>query len=152
MELKELIDLSNRAFQEKNFQKVIELLTKVIVLQPDRYEIYLRLGLASSSLGKLEEAIGYFEKGASINPNSSPIYCNLGNLYAELNNKNLALKNYFRAVEIDPKNFNANYNLGSYYYKIDDAENAEKYLNLVLFYSKLYSQKKYQLLVCDKLT
>ena len=132
MELKELIDLSNRAFQEKNFQKVIELLTKVIVLQPDRYEIYLRLGLASSSLGKLEEAIGYFEKGASINPNSSPIYCNLGNLYAELNNKNLALKNYFRAVEIDPKNFNANYNLGSYYYKIDDAENAEKYLNLAI--------------------
>lgn len=132
MELKELIDLSNRAFQEKNFQKVIELLTKVIVLQPDRYEIYLRLGLASSSLGKLEEAIGYFEKGASINPNSSPIYCNLGNLYAELNNKNLALKNYFRAVEIDPKNFNANYNLGSYYYKIDDVENAEKYLNLAI--------------------
>ncbi len=132
MELKELIDLSNKAFQEKNFEKVIELLEKVIVLQPNRYEIYLRLGLASSSLGKLEEAIVYFEKGVSINSNSSPIYCNLGNLYAELNNKNLALKNYFRAIEIDPKNFNANYNLGSYYYKIDDVVNAEKYLNLAI--------------------
>ena len=50
MELKELIDLSNKAFQEKDFQKVIDLLKKVIVLQPNRYEIYLRLGLASSSL------------------------------------------------------------------------------------------------------
>ncbi len=132
MELKELIDLSNKAFQEKNFQRVIDLLKKVIVLQPDRYEIYLRLGLASSSLGKLKEAIVYFEKGASINSNSSPIFCNLGNIYAELGNKNLALKNYFRAIEIDPKNFNANYNLGSYYYKIDELENAERYLNLAV--------------------
>jgi len=33
MELKELIDLSNKAFQEKNFQTVIELLKKVILLQ-----------------------------------------------------------------------------------------------------------------------
>ena len=90
------------------------------MLQPDRYEIYLRLGLASSSLGNLKEAIDYFEKGASINSNSSPIYCNLGNIYAELGDKTLALKNYFRAIEIDPKSFNANYNLGSYYFKIDD--------------------------------
>ena len=132
MELKELIDLSNKAFQEKNFQRVIDLLKKVILLQPDRYEIYLRLGLASSSLGNLKEAIEYFEKGASINPNSSPIYCNLGNIYAELGNKDLALKSYFRAIEIDPKNFNANYNLGSYYFKIDDLENAEKYLNFAV--------------------
>lgn len=132
MELKELIDLSNKAFQERNFKKVIDLLKKVIVLQPDRYEIYLRLGLASSSLGNLKEAIDYFEKGASINSNSSPIYCNLGNIYAELGDKTLALKNYFRAIEIDPKSFNANYNLGSYYFKIDDIKNAEKYLNLAV--------------------
>ena len=132
MELKELIDLSNKAFQEKNFYKVVDLLKKVIVLQPDRYEIYLRLGLASSSLGNLKEAIGYFKKGASINPNSSAIYCNLGNIYAEIGDKNIALKNYFRAIEVDPKNFTANYNLGSYYFKIDDLENADKYLNIAV--------------------
>jgi tetratricopeptide (TPR) repeat protein len=72
MELKELIDLSNKAFQEKDFKKVIDLLKKVIVFQPNRYEIYLRLGLASSSLGNFKDAIVYFEKGVSINPNSSP--------------------------------------------------------------------------------
>ena len=132
MELKELIDLSNKAFQEKDFKKVIDLLKKVIVLQPNRYEIYLRLGLASSSLGNFKDAIIYFEKGVSINPNSSQIYCNLGNIYAEIDNKNLALENYFRSIEIDPKNFNANYNLGSYYYKIDDLENAEKYLSIAV--------------------
>ena len=132
MELKELINLSNKAFQEKNFKKVIDLLKKVIVLQPDRYEIYLRLGLASSSLGNFKDAINYFEKGASINSNSSSIYCNLGNIYAEVGDKTLALKNYLRAIEIDPKNFNANYNLGSYYYKIDDLESAEKYLNIAI--------------------
>ena len=132
MELKQLIDLSNEAFQEKNFQKVIDLLKKVIVLQPNKYEIYLRLGLACSALGNLNEAIGYLEKGVLINSNSSPIYCNLGNIYAELGNKNLALKNYLKAIEIDPKNFNANYNLGSYYFKIDDIQNAEKYLNLAV--------------------
>ena len=66
------------------------------------------------------------------NPNSSPIYCNLGNIYAGIGNKNLALENYFKSIEIDPKNFNANYNLGSYYYKIDDLENAEKYLSIAV--------------------
>ena len=132
MELKDLINLSNKAFQEKNFHRVIDLLKKVIVIQPDRYEIYLRLGLASSSLGNFKEAIDYFEKGALINSNSSPIYCNLGNIYAELGNKAIALKNYLRAIELDPKNFNANYNLGSYFYKLGDLENAEKYLNIAV--------------------
>ena len=101
MELKELIDLSNKAFQENNFQKVIELLKKVILLQPNRYEIYFRLGLASNNLGNLKDAISYFEKAVLINPNSAPTFCNLGNLYAELNEKNLALKNYFKSIEID---------------------------------------------------
>ena len=93
----------------------------------------------------LNEAIGYFEKGALINSNSSPICCNLGNIYAELGNKNLAIKNYLRAIEIDPKNFNANYNLGSYYFKIEDIQNAEKYLNLAvlnLVHIEWYSRSK----------
>ena len=128
MELKELIDLSNKAFQENNFQKVIELLKKVILLQPNRYEIYFRLGLASNNLGNLKDAISYFEKAVLINPNSAPTFCNLGNLYAELNEKNLALKNYFKSIEIDSKNFKANYNLGSYYFKLGNLEEAEKYL------------------------
>ena len=128
MELKELIDLSNKAFQENDFQKAIELLKKVILLQPNRYEIYFRLGLASNSLGNLKEAISYFEKAVLINQNSSPTFCNLGNLYAELNEKNLALKNYFKSIEIDSKNFKANYNLGSYYFKLGNLEEAEKYL------------------------
>lgn len=128
MELKELIDLSNKAFQENNFQKVIELLKKVILLQPNRYEIYFRLGLASNNLGNLKDAISYFEKAVLINPNSAPTLCNLGNLYAELNEKNLALKNYFKSIEIDSKNFKANYNLGSYYFKLGNLEEAEKYL------------------------
>ena len=68
MELKELIDLSNKAFQERNFKKVIDLLKKVIVLQPDRYEIYLRLGLASSSLGNLKEAIDSYLNDGIDNP------------------------------------------------------------------------------------
>jgi len=128
MELKELIDLSNKAFQENDFQKAIELLKKVILLQPNRYEIYFRLGLASNSLGNLKEAISYFEKAVLINQNSAPTFCNLGNLYAELNEKNLALKNYFKSIEIDSKNFKANYNLGSYYFKLGNLEEAEKYL------------------------
>jgi tetratricopeptide (TPR) repeat protein len=132
MELKELIDLSNKAFKENNFKEAIELLKKVIVFKPNSFEIYHRLGLASSALSNLREAINFFEKAVLINPNSSPAFCNLGNLYAALNEKNLALKNYLKSIDIDPKNFNANYNLGSYYFKIDDAENAEKYLNLAV--------------------
>ena len=99
MELKELIDLSNKAFQENNFQKVIELLKKVILIQPNRYEIYFRLGLASNNLGNLKDAISYFEKAVLINPNSAPTFCNLGNLYAEFNEKNLALKNAKRIIK-----------------------------------------------------
>ncbi len=132
MELKDLINFSNKAFQENNFQKAIELLKKATVLKPNSYEIYHRLGLASSALGSFKEAINYFEKSVLINPNSSSSFCNLGNLYAEIGNKDLALKNYFIALEIDPKNFKANYNLGSYYFKIDDLDNAEKYLNVAV--------------------
>lgn len=130
MELKQIINLSNKAFKENNFQEAKKLLDKAIKLNPNNYEFHHRLGIINYNLGNIENSINCFKKAISINPKSSATLSNLANIYSKLNKIDLALKNYLQAIEMDPKNFNAYYNLGNFYLKIDDINNAEKYFNL----------------------
>jgi tetratricopeptide (TPR) repeat protein len=130
MNLKELIDLSDKALARNNFKEAKNLLEKAIKINSNIFELYHKLGLINNNLGNFEDSIEYFKKVTLINPNFSAAFCNLGIVYAKLNNKNLAIQNYLKAIEIDPKNFKAYYNLGNYYLNNNDLNNAEKYYNL----------------------
>jgi len=130
MNLKELINLSNKAFNEKNFQEAKKILDEAIKLNPNVYELYHKLGIISFNLGNLDDSINYFKRAISINPESSSTLSNLGNVYFKLKKKKLAQKTYFEALKMDPKNFNINYNLGNFFLAYDELSNAEKYLNL----------------------
>ena len=130
MNLEELINLSNKAFNEKNFLEAKKILDEAIKLNPNVYELFHKLGIISYNLGNLDDSINYFKRAISINPKSSSTLSNLGNVYFKLKKKNLALKSYLEAIEIDPNNFNVNYNLGNFFLTYDDLTNAEKYFNL----------------------
>jgi tetratricopeptide (TPR) repeat protein len=130
MNLKELIELSDKVLANNNLKEAKNLLEKAIKINPNIFELYHKLGLINNNLGNFKDAIECFKKATLINPNFSAAFCNLGIVYAKLNNKNLAIKSYIKAIEIDPKNFKAYYNLGNFYLNNNDSNNAEKYYNL----------------------
>jgi tetratricopeptide (TPR) repeat protein len=130
MDLKELIDLSDKALASNNLKEANNFLEKAIKINPNIFQLYHKLGLINNSLGNFKDSIEYFKKVTLINPNFSAAFCNLGIVYAKLDNKDLAIKNYLKATEIDPKNFKAYYNLGNFYLSNNDLNNAEKYYNL----------------------
>lgn len=88
MNLKELINLSNKAFNERNFQEAKKILDEAIKLNPNVYELYHKLGIISFNLGNLDNSINYFKRAISINPKSSSTLSNLGNVYFKLKKKN----------------------------------------------------------------
>ena len=66
MELKQIINLSNKAFKENNFQEAKKLLDKAIKLNPNNYEFHHRLGIINYNLGNIENSINCFKKAISV--------------------------------------------------------------------------------------
>lgn len=69
--------------------------------------VYNNLGIVYKTRGKLEEAIGYYEKSlahgceSGFKESMADAYGNLGNVYKILGNLDLASKNYHKALAID---------------------------------------------------
>ena len=105
MDLNNLIIKSDQAIKNNNFSHAVKLLENAIKIEPNSYDLYLKLGLLNQHLANYDESIKYFKKTISLEPKSVSAFSNLGIIYYKLNKKNLALKNYLKAISLDPENF-----------------------------------------------
>jgi Flp pilus assembly protein TadD len=74
--------------------------------------------------GKLEAAIGEFQKAAAMDPKHGAAFLNLGQAYERANRSDEAINAYRKSIELEPRNFYARNNLGVLYDnqgKYDDA-------------------------------
>jgi len=63
-------------------------------------------------MGRVEEAIGVYEKAIEVNPSHPNAYYNLANAYYELEKVPEARANYELALKMDENYVNALFNLG----------------------------------------
>ena len=124
MNLKNVLELADKAIAENNHVYAKSLIEKELELNPNIFELNFKLGLLHHILGDLKKALNFYEKTTLLNPNFSPAYCNLGIVYDKLDNRTLAIKYYQNAIEKDSKNFKAYFNLGNCYLNNDDLINA----------------------------
>lgn len=68
------------------------------------------------TLNKAEEAIGYLDKGISLNPTNASFYYAKGVLLAQIKKLDEAISTYQKALELKPEYFEACYNLGVIFY------------------------------------
>jgi len=93
----------NRCIAEENYAEAIDVLTKVIELEPDNYNAYANRGNAKAKIGNPKEGLKDYIKAIMIEPNDGLTYYNAGCLvFRYLHGSG----EYFfsKAIELDPDN------------------------------------------------
>ena len=95
-----------------NFEDALFCFEKVIELEPDNHEAWIRRGGALGNLGRFEEAINSYDKALEIKPNFHEAWFNRGIDLGNLGRFKEAINSYEKAVKIKPDGYKAWYNRG----------------------------------------
>lgn len=130
-------DALEKAFSESyeleksgEYAQAIEKLKKLYM--DDSYEMNLRLGWLSYSLGSFTESSAYYERAVSLSPYA--IEARFGYVYplAAMGNWAIVKQQYEKILDIDPRNTLANYRMGMIFYGGEDYASALKYFEKVV--------------------
>lgn len=78
---------------------------------------YYGLAVLNERLGKIEEAIKYYEKALKLDGNNLGAHFDCAYLYDDIKNYEKAKEHYLKVIELDPNEFWAHINIGSIYEK-----------------------------------
>ena len=137
---------ANKALKGQKYAEGKSLLEKILLINPNIFEVNFNLAMINFQSGSIDSAIQYFQNAKKINSKVPRVYFNLALAFEKKNEKNLAIINYEKAIELDPNDSLVFYNLGSLYKDIFDTTKAEKYLkksldlkpNFTLAYNNLF--------------
>jgi tetratricopeptide (TPR) repeat protein len=111
-------DLNGAALQAINNQRfdlAVDLLQRVVKLDPKYKSVWDNLGRAYLGLGKDDEAEQAFKKQIEINPYDEFAYNGLGLVYQHQAKYDDSIKEFQKQIEINPLDQNAHANLGLLY-------------------------------------
>ncbi|MBA3537029.1 MAG: SPOR domain-containing protein, partial [Tatlockia sp.] len=86
------------------WQKAISIYLDLLIKEPNRADIWVRIATIQQSLKNTDGAITAYEHAVEINPNNPIFYKALSELYAEKNQPKPALENIIKAVHLQPNN------------------------------------------------
>jgi len=135
-----LIAQLNPALQAKDWATAEPILTKLIAMNPNRWDYQQALGNAQFSEGKFEEAVATFEKAIPIAENAtktdpkadpakakagvSQMLTNEGNAYLKLKKNDKAIEAYTKAASMDPNPGTAYFNICATQYNSGNTQGA----------------------------
>jgi tetratricopeptide (TPR) repeat protein len=76
-------------------------------------QVYINLGYAEQSCGRIDEAILLFQKALDLDPQSALAHINLGNALSGLGRTDEAFTHFQQALDISPSNSMAHNNIGA---------------------------------------
>jgi tetratricopeptide (TPR) repeat protein len=111
----ELFDAAVQALQNQHYETAVELLQRVVKLEPKHKDAWNDLGNAYLALGQTDEAIAAFKKQIELNAYDGYAYNNLGRAYQRQQHYDEAIKQFQKQIEINPLDQFAHANLGALY-------------------------------------
>lgn len=100
------------AYQTRNHQRALDLISKAIALSPNDASFYSNLGLVLKELNQLDAAISSFDKAIALQPGYAEAYNNRGNVLKELKRLEEAIASYDQAIALKENNADAYNNRG----------------------------------------
>jgi len=126
------IVLFNAHLYQANKDQTIEQFKKMITLNPKTPKSCIELGTLFARLGKISEAIVFFQRSLELDNNFVEGYYNLGRAYSVKHQFDQSIEIYEKNIELDPKHYRALNNLGWIYMIKKDYQKALKYFNKAL--------------------
>lgn len=120
----DLLDEALLAYQNNNNRHAIQLLLKLIQMEPANYDALQTLAVIYASQGEHHLAISFYSKASELNPNDPYLLSNWGSSYIELNLNSEALVLLKRAVDLDPHFPEFLYNLANCHSGLGDFQSA----------------------------
>jgi len=84
-----------------------------VTKNPEAWVAHANLGRVLAKAGKLDGAIGHFERALQLKPEFADAYYNLGVAWERAGNIDKAIGYYEQAVHVEPQYADAHYNLGA---------------------------------------
>ncbi|MBV9073015.1 MAG: DUF3857 domain-containing protein [Acidobacteria bacterium] len=112
------------ALKNQNFRAAIELLKKVVELEPKHKDAWNNLGRAYLSMAKYDDAVGAFKKQIELNSFDDFAYNGLGLSYQSQQKYDEAIEAYKKQLEVNPLDPFAHGSLGSLYLEKKDYQAA----------------------------
>jgi len=117
--------LADLYYRDNRYEEAQEAFKKVVALDPENGNAYLKMGTSLSRLNRPQEAIEALLKAAEYYANPV-VYNNLAIAYGKANMLDEEIKALQKALSLRPKYAAAHYNLGMVYLKKNDRAAAMK--------------------------
>lgn len=98
----------------------------ILALQPDRSDIYFKIGVFHMDKQEWNEAMGAYERAIRINPKDADSYYNLGFVLTQIKVYDKARHAFAQAIAVRPRNFKAHYGRGFTHEMLGDLTNAAR--------------------------
>jgi len=109
-------NLQALANRENDVDTKIYLLNKMLIYQPNNYQVNYQLGrIYGKDKGDIDKSIVYLQKAASINSKEKDVYLDLGVAYGFKGDYAKSAEMLQKALEVEPNNTNILINLGVTY-------------------------------------
>ncbi len=140
-----LVEKADVAFEEKDFQRALALLSEADAKDPQNSEILFKIGYVLQQSNDNDEALSYYKKALEIDKDNEYIHNSIASLY-KLNGEFISAKMHLRAsIEIDDENPITYYNFGNLLVEMQHPEEAKEMYKKALEINPEFSEAKEEL-------
>ena len=122
----EALDMMGVMLSHKRDPMAISYFKNALALDPNRADLYHKIGLSYTYEDEYNAALEAYEKSLQLNPRNDEVYFNIGFIHITLHNYDLAIDNFNKSLAIREMNVKALYGRGFAYEMRGDVMNAAK--------------------------
>ena len=98
-----IAQLARRYCDSEQYEKALELYSKMVNLEPENAVAYCNRAYIFSQLGQDEKAIEDYSRAIELDPNDADFFCGRGRVYNKLGKPMKAIEDYEKAIQINPE-------------------------------------------------
>jgi tetratricopeptide (TPR) repeat protein len=114
-DLNNLLTSAVLAHEKKDYENALLNYEKVLAINPNLPQVYIKVGNLCLELSALNDALFYYEKALTLEPKNFVAYANIASVFKTNNQLQEAQEFYEKALEINPNYVIALYNLSHIY-------------------------------------
>lgn len=140
-----LIEKADEAFEEKDFQKALALLSEANAKEPNNSEILFKIGYILQQTNDNDEALNYYKEALEVDKDNEFIHNSMASIYKANGEFTSAKMHLHASIEIDDENPITYYNFGNLLVEMQHLEEAKDMYEKALEINPDFSEAKEEL-------